>query len=244
MSHKRGAKTGEFCTAPGSSKCLCGNDYRAVCKKIENKEWANFTTMEKQKGKRRRRAKNPFEAHHILCVSCVMKELQTKVGIITVVRQAKWCINKGNNMIALPLWGHTVKWYCDPDESSTKAPPFADRPQHDFDHNKKDGYTHEVSIAVRKMANTIKAQGHNADPDKIVKALNKASSDFRKKLRERGERSEGTHEGWKKGTKGLPNWYMPFSMASAAEVRKFPVRNFNEEKKAWIVRLKDAMWGR
>ena len=59
-------------------------------------------------------------------------------------------------MKAMPLWGHTVQWYCsfkeDDDgtiegkvKSRTREPLFKNIPQHDFDHNYEKGYTYEVA---------------------------------------------------------------------------------------------------
>jgi len=243
--HKRGLKKGEFCTAPGSPKCDCGNNYRAVCKKTANKAWATYHTTEKRKGKKIR-VTNPFEAHHLLCVSSVMKELQTKHGIKQIIQNTKWCINKGNNMIAMSLWGHTIKWYCDPVDGESKAPPFADIPQHDFDHNKKDGgYVAEVAVAIKEIAKDVKIQGHAVDVDDIAAALRSESKNFRNKLNDRGTRLGGTHKGWKLGGKTkISTWYLPFSMAATASVKQFPARDFNQEKAAWIKRLAKAAWGR
>ena len=53
------------------------------------------------------------EAHHILCVAQVNKCVVGKtIEVQKVLDESKWCINSTKNMVALPLWGTTVMYYC------------------------------------------------------------------------------------------------------------------------------------
>lgn len=87
--------------------------------------------------------KKIFEAHHVACVAPVSAFIAGDSALKDVVHQTTWCINKPSNMLAMPLWGHTVKWYCQITAASDvvnidaaqQAPPFKNIPQHNFDHN-------------------------------------------------------------------------------------------------------------
>ena len=144
--HDRGERKGQFCAVPARPKCDdCPHDkdYIEVCEpkgwyehtfeRLVNAEAGKFTFPKK------------YEAHHLVCVAPTTQELVSKKGIQGVIRQTKWCINNKDNMIAMPLWGHTIKWYCTISEhggeinENEKAPKFKNIPQHDFDHNCKEG---------------------------------------------------------------------------------------------------------
>jgi hypothetical protein len=169
------------------------------------------------------------------------------------VEQTKWCINKQINMRAMPLWGHTVKWYC----SITKdggavdlaigAPPFANIPQHDIDHNSKRGYTKEIEDDMKRIACDIQDSDHKLKGESLVTELNNASNAFGNELTQRGIRKDGTHNAWRLALKENPDpqWVHPFSMASDKRVSEvsFPARNFDNKLSAWIERLAKAIAG-
>lgn len=262
--HDRGKREGQFCAIPADPTCSdCPHKpttYIEVCKP-KAKGWFAHTFK-----RRVRREGSPFtfekkyEAHHLVCVAPVSNELVSKTGIKGVIEQTKWCINNKDNMIPMPLWGHTIKWYCEITEDDTgmdvddisdaikdrvKAPKFENIPQHDFDHNCKEGYTWEVEEEVKKLAKEIKANGHKLKGEKLEARLKELSEDFKGRLDDRGIRKGGTHKAWKLAQKEPPDpqWCHPFSMASDDKVsdKGFPVKNFDEKVAKWIKRIADAI---
>ncbi|WP_341675042.1 hypothetical protein [Niveibacterium sp. SC-1] len=243
--HKRGDKKGKFCGIPGTP-CECGNDYIKVCepswsfhtfRRLVRAESGTFGFEKK------------FEAHHVVCVSPVSSEIIAKPKIDGIIRGTTWCINNKENMLAMPLWGHSVMWYCKITVAGGKldassAPPFADIPQHDWDHNCRDGYTDEVVAACKDLAAEIESEGHNVEPDDIKGALDELSSDFKSKLKSRGAREGGTHKQFVEGGTSA-RWGHPFSMATDGKVtsKGYPVKVFDERVARWIERIKNAIMG-
>ena len=138
-----------------------------------------------------------------------------------ILAGTKWCINAASNMIALPLFGHTVKWYADQGDMLV-PPPFINRPQHDWDHNCKAGYTEEVTTRLRSYAKDLKEakEAHKLPPpENIAGSLTSLSGQFRTILTTRGVRSGGTHVVIQGGAK-MTGWYFPFSMANDAVATK------------------------
>src|SRR2546429_1328820 len=251
--HERGDRKGKFCTTPAAKicdDCPGSMNYIDVCEP----NWSAHTFERMVKAKA-----NPFvfdkkyEAHHILCVAPVTQELLGDKKIRGAVEQTKWCINKELNMLAMPLWGHTVKWYCSIDQGGgdidvdVGAPPFKNIPQHDFDHNCKQGYTWEVEEEMKKRVQEIKDSEHKLKGDSLAGALDDCANDFADKLKKRGKRKGGTHKAWKLAQQEPPdpNWCHPFSMASDSKVSSvgFPARNFQGKVDQWINRIAQAIAG-
>jgi len=254
--HERGDRKGKFCTTPAEKicdDCPGTKNYIKVCEP----SWVGETFKRLVRSKT-----NPFvfdkkyEAHHILCVAPVTQELlgTDNIKIRGPVEQTQWCINNEMNMIAMPLWGHTVKWYCSIDEdggdiaSGIGAPPFDNIPQHDFDHNCKEGYTWEVEVEIKKVAKEIEQKGHKLSGDTLIGKLDDLSELFEEKLLDdRGTRKGGTHNAWGLAQKEPPDpqWCHPFSMASDAKVSSvgFPARNFKDKVDKWINRIAKAISG-
>jgi hypothetical protein len=183
-----------------------------------------------------------YEAHHIVCVASASKILlqpeDPEKNINLIVSQTQWCINKKPNMIALPMWAHSLRWYCSmitgevrsveeggEQQSKMAAPPFKNLPQHDYDHAR---YIEEVDEALTLIVEKIqKSQAkHEVKVEAFKKRLNKVVDDHKRYLQDRGIRQNGTHEAWKAGLNGSSDWYEPFSMAKNGEVtpRTFPTR--------------------
>jgi hypothetical protein len=244
--HKRGSKKGKFCGIPGNP-CECGNDYIKICEP----GWSShtFARLVKAQGGAFSFQKK-YEAHHVVCVAPVSSELIAKPSIEGVIKETQWCINNKDNMLAMPLWGHTVKWYCTITAaggsvaSDIPAPPFANIPQHDWDHNCKEGYTYEVEQAAKNLAQDAEEAGHEISPEDLKGALDGLSSDFKSLLSERGARQSGTHEAWKSGGTQA-DWCQPFSMASTDKVtsKGYPVKKFDESVAKWIKRIATAIAG-
>ena len=242
--HKRGEKKGKFCGIPGTP-CECGNDYIEICEP----GWSDHTCprLVRASGGKFSFDKK-YEAHHVLCVAPVSSEIIGKPGIAGVVAATKWCINNEDNMLAMPLWGHTVMWYCDIAEDGgeidddSPAPPFKNVPQHDWDHNCSEGYTWEVEKELRKLADKLKEKGHKVQPKDLKGELDDLSSDFKDLLEERGKRKGGTHKMFTGGGTGK-DWCQPFSMASNGKVtsKGYPVKNFDERVAKWIKRIAQAI---
>ena len=261
--HKRGDYRAQFCAVPSVSPCGIASDcenYRDACKS-ETDTWADHSFLRKIKS-----LANPFEksyeAHHILCVSPVSKKLlgaPATSKIYGVVSQTNWCINFKTNMMAMPLWGHTVKYYCQVTSQTTSvtealaagaallAPGWKDIPQHDIDHNSKEGYTWEISQKMETIAAKVEKAKHTISGDSLRGTLDSWSNKFRAELKRRGGRKGGTHEAWKQAQKDPTDstWVHPFSMASDGKISEqaFPVRNFSEKVASWIDRIASAMQG-
>jgi hypothetical protein len=205
-----------------------------------------------------------YEAHHLLCVACVTEMLATKKELETILLQTEWCINAKANMLAMPLWGHTIKYYCDLESyadpvlkkrkrtldsmlSNDTPPPFANIPQHDYDHNSQKGYTNEVKIELKKLAGKVanSKKKHEDIVKELQQELNDNSDHFRGELGRRGgSRCAGTHAAWQQGSKKpTSDWYEPFSMAQdgCAEPRTFPAPGFDSKVANKIQRLVDAL---
>jgi hypothetical protein len=192
-----------------------------------------------------------YEAHHLLCVTSVSNELVKNEDIDATIKETVWCINNEKNMFGMPLWGHTVKYYCAVGSVSADiaptAPAFANIPQHDWDHNSEIGYTQEVSQAMTKLAFQIEKSAHDFKGNKLEGTLNTMAGEFMTTLKDRGStRKGGTNNAWLLGRNNADErWYEPFSMASLGNVTEkgFPVRDFNEKVSAWLDRLAAAISG-
>lgn len=244
--HNRAKSKGDFCAVAAQPSCGCSidADYVAVCRP----NWPNHEFIRKIKGVGKR--PKSFEAHHILCASSVGVMIVDAggKGVAKLVGDTEWCINTKKNMIAMPLWGHTVKWYCNIDTktlgaASRKAPPFKNLPQHDWDHTGKGAYQEEVDKELSKIVKDLKKAGHDATTFDLAGALDGQSSNFKSLLKARGKRNGGTHAGWRAG-RANPNsttWYPPFSMASTGCVtgKGYPKLNFTQEmmnKLKWLAK--------
>jgi hypothetical protein len=257
--HERGKREGQFCSVPADPKCSdcpCSETYIKVCEPTAWGSGYTFQRLVKAKLKPFTFAKK-YEAHHIACVAPVTSCITADAAIQDVVHQTKWCINKESNMLAMPLWGHTVKWYCVITAASTatefdeaaKEPPFKNIPQHDIDHNCSEGYTWEVEQALKRLAEKVKKANkeHALQPGDLATLLDRVSNGFKTMLDKRGNRKGGTHNAWSLAQKEPPDaqWCHPFSMASDSKVSSlgFPVRHFDERVAKWVARIAKAMKG-
>ena len=119
--HRRGAESNNFCAlAHDESKQPCKQGYVTNCE-AEAAGWGKYSQMQRIKDDKKKITKievvdRSFEAHHIAPVACVTEvviewdEKNSKEP--SVITGTKWCINAQVNMIALPLWAHTIKYYC------------------------------------------------------------------------------------------------------------------------------------
>jgi hypothetical protein len=253
--HQRGERKGQFCDVPAKSKCgdcPCEKNYIDVCAPA----WRHVSFP-----RRYTRATGLvvefdkiYEAHHVVCVEEVLSDIIGNTDIDAIIHATKWCVNNGDNMLAMPLWGHTVMWYCaitavaGAIKSELVPPPFANICNHDRDHR---AYSAEISVDLKKLAKGIKDAGHEAKSEPIQQALTALSGKWKAKLDGRARRRSGTHQGFldgigpKDGSGSKPGWYQPFSMASTAKVTAtgFPLRNFNNMVSNWIDKIKTAIKG-
>lgn len=255
-SHKRGKREGLFCTEPKDT--ICGDcpgtqNYKDVCNPTS---WSGHATF-RRVVMRQEKNGGPFvmdkvyEAHHILCVSPVTKELLGNEDIRGSIEQTQWCINKKLNMKAMPLWGHTVKWYCSVNssggflKSDVSAPPWENIPQHDIDHNSAEGYTKEVRDKMKSLARKVQDADHKLKGQSLADLLDDAARDFDAELAARGSRKEGTHNAWGLALQGDEEWAHPFSMASNGRVSNpaFPAKDFKGKLESWIDRLAKGIAG-
>jgi hypothetical protein len=248
--HSRNKFVNEFCANAADPKCNCKNNYKEICKPRWEEE-AGTDHAFFQKGQKGSWVRIAYEAHHILCAASVGGLLVTAdgKGKFDFVATTVWCLNTEDNMIALPKWGHTVKWYCDLKAKTPKSgndlpkePPFANLPQHDWDHTGKQAYQSEIDKALGKIVKDLTAANHQAAPQDLANALTTLSKKYKAILKQRGARpvsaggkaGSGTHDGWMSG-RDFPqsDWYLPFSMASKSCVsgKGYPRLDFNAEFK-------------
>jgi hypothetical protein len=218
--HSAGVKKNKFCALRKKS-CPCGNKYRTVCVP----GWLVFG----------------YQAHHLLCVACVTEFIGKNKDIVEVVRMTKWCINTGTNMLAMPMSGATIKWYCTLAITGAPlvAPPFKNLPQHDYDHGL---YNIEVNNTLKDIAAATKknlARHSEPSASSLAGELDGESKSFRATLKRRGgQRCGGTHEAWKKGAKSpKSDWYKAFSMAASPTERSFPGVGFDSDLAKKIKKL-------
>ena len=236
--HKQTSDRIEFCRVPNCKQ----NNYRDVCPA----PWKN-------------------EAHHILCVAQVNSVVVSKKKEVKkVIDESKWCINSKKNMIALPLWGTTVMYYCKDFSSVTSEtksallkavaggllnsrkipPPFKDLPQHNYGHSGSTiatSYNKEIKKKLQDWIAKVqvKAMVHTITGEKVFDELNTMAVEMRRELRKRGRR-----KGSAKGSVGTHDawtdpgteWYKPFSMAQVP--KKLPSPKLIEK----IVKLAQALW--
>ena len=271
QSHSDGVKINKFCAL---RKNNCGhNKYQENCKPSENwgkypqqytgsvKDKVTKKIISKFKDARRR----SYEAHHVVCVASVTGIIAKNDTIRDVVKNTKWCVNYKPNMIALPLWAHTIQWYCHfskasplhPEIMNTEvgsnyrmsiapAPPFKDLPQHDYDHA---CYIDEIE---KELADVVKElheiAGKHEDQKKMLKdELERIVNKYKQELQTRGQRSGGTHAAWNWGMNISDSpWYLPFSMAKDGEVdeRIFPTMNLSDGGRTAqkILEVAEAYW--
>lgn len=263
--HSEGIEVGQFCAVRTDKCSLHENEYQKNCTPKPT-GWQDYSFKQ---GKKQEVVKK-HEAHHLLCVACVTEFIGKDAKIKVIVKQTNWCINDEVNMFAMPLWGHTIKWYCnawkdfdiDADDvgdlleagdlfTQHRAPKFKNIPQHDYDHNSEKGYKQEIDIDMRALAAEIAKiakKNHKAAVDNLKKRLESLSEHYRTELQRRGsERCGGTHEAWKTGMKNPEpdsGWYEPFSMANDgnADPRTFPAPGTDPSKLAnKIKRLVEAL---
>lgn len=251
-SHSEGIDKGEFCAVRTGSqaKCKCASPHNY----IESCSIGDDYFLQGSK----KRVEKKFEAHHLVCIASATQFLGKNDHIAKIVMKTRWCINAENNMLGMPLWGHTIQHYCDLALGSVRqqpiAPWFCNLPQHDYDHNSTGGYKSEVDKAMEKLAEEVEelAEEEHEEPEKnLAKALEGLSDDFRALMsNDRGLRVGGTHEAWLQGSRS-PNsdWYLPFSMADdgVADKRPFPAAGMSSDDKVAnkIAKLAKALkkWG-
>lgn len=227
----------EFANKKFCARCPCDhNNYVTIC----DPGWgdANLWKFAQRISKTSAGRRN-YEAHHILCWSPVV-EVFFEEKAKPIVEGTEWCVNNATNMIAMPVWGHTVQWY----SSSQEPPPFTGLPQHDRDHNTKAGFTKEVLDELKSMIKDLKkAQAqHKLPPPAAIKgALDTKSRTFRTTLQTRGQRGGGTHANWMNGATNK-KWYLPFSMASDANATPRTYARVTESKLA-AIRAAEALLG-
>jgi hypothetical protein len=244
----------EFCPDRGTP-CECGNHYQKNCVPDWAGEGKGFDRFRFAIGKTG--GTSGWEAHHVLSVSCVNwkpKDPDQSEALMRALHETKWCINNPDNMIGMPLWGHTIMYYVQVSASDAEdnlweedtPPGWANIPQHDFEHNTQGGYCTEVKDDIKDLWNEVGKAADEAHPDVktgLQDRLNALSKKWFTELKKRGTRmnGRGTHESWKMGTKEpTSDWYYPFSMANDAHVVK---RNmpFNKKLQNKIRKIQKAL---
>lgn len=244
-SHSDGLLVKKFCTQRTDKCDPCGNKYADCVKK--NPTLATSFTFPRlvQAASGPETLNISHNAHHLLCVAEVTKVISKDEKLKAVLENTVYCINASVNMMALPLFGHTVYWYCLFGGSGAKsllgaimsavtAPAFKDLPNHDFDHGM---YNKEVEDELKNLSGQVKQAEHSFTTGQLAGALNAMSTSFLGKLQARGVRKGGTHASWQKACEGdIDEWYLPFSLADDPAERGFPGR-FDRN----LERLKNAI---
>jgi hypothetical protein len=234
--HKQTSDRVEFCSVPDCEQ----TDYREVRDAVT---WKS-------------------EAHHILCVAQVNSAVSTtKKELKKVIDESNWCINKSPNMVALPLWGTTVMYYCKGFASvaslkalrkaiagslltsETTAPDFENLPQHNYGHSgedKKSSYNLEIKEMLKDWIVDVAAdvKDHSITGSDVHDDLNRMARKMGRELKKRGKRrgsakGVGTHHAWQDPAK---NWYEPFCMAQSP--KPIPFAKLTEK----IVKIAQALW--
>lgn len=210
--HKAKGKRNRFCCTRGTPcKCESPNNYRKNC----DPAW---------KGPKGQTL--AYTAHHVLCVASVKSCIVKKRGLAPIVKETRWCVNRKPNMVALPLWGHTVKWYHKNDES----PPFRNLTQHDWDHNGDGSYREEVEASLDGLADNVSDAKDKHDDERVKQlkgGLNTRAQQFKSRLKSRGRRKGGTHKQFQ--TQGSnAHWHEPFSMAGSATAKGYPKQDWRK----------------
>lgn len=251
--HKRGASRGQFCGTAGTPcECPKANNYRTVCTPYwDGQKYPQIGAFKKtiQRG---------YEAHHLLCVSQVEKVIVQegqKNDFTGIVEETEWCINDKSNMVALPMWGHTIMWYCNQFAGitpagmknvlslitgNTAAPDWQNLPQHNYGHSGRDvasSYNKEVEMRLQRVVNAIEKskKEHKDKVGTLQTALTKLSGWFESELKNRGIRGGGTHTNWVNGAAN-PMWYLPFAMCAQPYPMPYP-GNLNSAMAQRIVRI-------
>lgn len=239
--HSEGMLVKEFCTQRTSKCSPCGKKYDD-CVKNDPALAVSFRFPRIKKEQTGPVVQDISQnAHHILCVAEVTKVMSVDEQLETILKNTTYCVNDSVNMIALPLFAHTVYWYLLYEDagprqqlggimSSVPAPPFKDLPNHDFDHG---SYNKEIETELNTLKGEIKEAEHNFESGELAGALNGISSTFRKKLKARAKRGAGgTHQAWEAACKGeADDWYLPFSLAAKPAERAFPKRVAKNRKR-------------
>jgi len=209
--HKAKGKKNRFCCTRGTPcKCESPNNYRKNC----DPSWsAGGKTL-------------AYAAHHVLCVASVKSCIAKKRGLAPIVKQTRWCVNRKGNMVALPLWGHSVKWYHKNDD----APPFRNRTQHDWDHNGDDSYREEVESSLDGLADNVADAKDKHDDERVKQlaaGLNARAQRFKTLLKNRAKRRGGTHKQFQNDGADA-RWHEPFSMSAYATAKGYPSQDWKK----------------
>lgn len=250
-----------WCSTPGTPcNCVSGpNNYQTICKPAwsdwtypQNYSIRNAVTKAIEKVTA---VEKSYEAHHVLCsaqVNAIVVGKKDDMGYSDILDKTQWCINAKDNMLAIPMWGHTIMFYCNTMMSQidsvdtvnqldasrflntpTSEPPFKDLPQHNYGHSGrsiKTSYNLEIGDHLETLVRSLQKDQEKHETERIkslASKLTNASAHFKNELENvRGKRVYGgTHEAWKAGMKGKSDWYMPFSMAQEPRYITFPVKN-------------------
>lgn len=222
--------------------CPCGNAYRAPCAG-EMAAWSALSAtlkgdpaaaeawmFKKLVGKKQELQTWGGQAHHALCVASVTKAITKFDHIKPTLEVTVWCVNKADNMIALPVFPMTINWYGKFGKTAggavtwaalvanTPRPPFKALAQHDYDHNL---YNDRLDKSLEQIAKNAKRSGkkHEETSADLVASLERKRK--RQLVSMQGRR---THEGWLHGILGKKDWYKPFSMVESGQTEKaFPM---------------------
>lgn len=152
------------------------------------------------------------EVHHILCQHAIT-DFDVPADKLEYIRAclclAEWDINASNNLLGLPL----KKAYKNSDYTSP-----VNLTCHNVDHNTRDGYTKEVRTWLHDEVwdgLVVNQKEHAVEAESIVGLLDDCIDHFKRQLKKRGERNNGTLWSYQHRLDAGEErqWYHPFSMA-------------------------------
>lgn len=235
----RGAKHGSFCAfASRGGACKCPNNYKKNGKAPAS--WLAMPPASRQveyRSDKGNKTKRHFEAHHALSigpVSAIMFGEDAK-DIREIVENTVWCINSTENMLAMPMMAHTVHWYSI--LKNEGPPPFANIPQHDWEH---EPYLHEIEKKLKALIKAVKdkIKPHKVAPTNIESDMKALTAKYKNLLQNvRGRRKLGTHSAYHATNKD--SVCHPFSMASTAVVKAkvLPAKKLTSSIEDWKTRI-------
>lgn len=133
---------------------------------------------------------------------------RVKTWIRKCYRETDWCINQSPNMIALPVWAH----YCEPWSKKDLNLPCHLWGHYYYNREVRKDIHNTIWKKLRKTSKVHRDKGKSVEAELI-----ELSKKWKRIVKGRGRRNQGTSYSWK--NKGKGNWHYPFSIASYNVVR-------------------------
>lgn len=169
----------------------------------------------------------PNNVHHTLvCCTFYQSSIEEELNDPNKARYVNdclwatpWDINRGNNLLLLPLWGAYINNY----RNASSVPPQGPEklPAHNRDHNGKQSYTTEIKQWLKNNiwnSLSVQKEPHKVDIETILAQLEQGENKWKSQLATRATRQNGTWAAWN-DRKTNPLWVQAFSMTKKAWVK-------------------------